>query len=131
MRIGEIVIAIAAGDTFMLDDTKNGDPRHVPIHPKIKRAIKVTLRDKFWMSKRFKEAATECGMGHLRFHDLRHSAASVMINAEVDLYTVRAVLGHKSATSTQRYPHLATAPLRKALGKIGKKSPTTKTKRAA
>lgn len=131
MRIGEIVVATAKGETFMLDDTKNGNPRHVPIHPKIKRAIKVPLRDKYWMSKRFKDAAIECGMEHLRFHGLRHSAASAMINTEVDLYTVGAVLGHRSATSTQRYSHLATASLRKALGKIGKKSPTTKTKRVA
>ncbi|KXJ63044.1 hypothetical protein AXY46_03230 [Achromobacter xylosoxidans] len=40
-------------------------------------------------------------LGHLRFHDLRHSAASEMINVnKVDLYTTGAVLGHKSAAST-------------------------------
>jgi site-specific recombinase XerD len=71
-------------------------------------------------------------MGQLRFHDLRHSSASEMINAEVDLYTVGAVLGHKSPASTKRYAHLATDSLKVALEKIGvKKSPTTKTKRAA
>lgn len=72
---------------------------------------------------------------HLRFHDLHHSAASAMINAKVDLYTVGAVLGHRSAQSTQRYAHLATDSLRDALSRIGakpaKKSPASKKQRAA
>lgn len=122
MRISEILRAGIDGDTFTLDDTKNGEPRHVPIHPKIMTAIKVPHKDRFWVSKRFKEAAIVCGMGQLRFHDLRHSAASAMINGKVDLYTVGAVLGHKSAASTRRYAHLATESLRDALGKIGVKA---------
>lgn len=131
MRMGEIVRAERVDGMFQLADTKNDDPRHIPIHPKIATAAKVQLRDRFWMSKRFKEAAIAVGLGDLRFHDLRHSAASAMINAEVDLYTVGAVLGHKSAQSTQRYSHLATKALKTAVGKIGKKVPTTKKMRVA
>ena len=48
-----------------------------------------------------------------------------MINAGVDLYTVGGVLGHKSPASTQRYAHLATARLAKALGTVGQKFPHT------
>ncbi|WP_223850545.1 tyrosine-type recombinase/integrase [Bordetella hinzii] len=83
------------------------------------------------MSKQFKAAAREVGLGHLRFHDLRHSAASEMINSKVDLYTVGAVLGHKSAASTKRYSHLATETIGQAVAKIGKKSPNQKKTRAA
>jgi len=54
-----------------------------------------------------------------QLHDIRHSAASAMINAGVDLYTVGAVLGHKSHASTQRYSHLATDRLSEAIAKIG------------
>lgn len=43
----------------------------------------------------------------LRIHDLRHSAASFMINAGIDLYAVGKVLGHANHQSTQRYSHLA------------------------
>lgn len=43
----------------------------------------------------------------LRIHDLRHSAASFMINAGVDLFAVGKVLGHASYQSSQRYSHLA------------------------
>lgn len=131
MRMGEILGAEVKDGLFVLADTKNGEPRHVPVHPKIRCTLGVPMKDKYWTSKRFKEAARACGLGHLRFHDLRHSAASAMINAGVDLYTVGTVLGHKSAVSTKRYAHLATDNLRDALGKIGTFSPSTKRKRAA
>src|SRR5690606_28144733 len=92
MRISEILVTQVDGDTFILRSTKNGKPRHVPVHPKIASSLHLRNRDRFWISKRFKEAASKVGMGHLRFHDLRHSSASAMINSEVDLYTVGAVL---------------------------------------
>jgi len=47
----------------------------------------------------------------LRIHDLRHSAASFMVNSGVDLFAVGKVLGHASYQSTQRYSHLANATL--------------------
>ena len=57
----------------------------------------------------------------MHFHDLRHSAASEMINVDIALYTVGAVLGHKDARATKRYAHLATRTLAAAVGQIGKK----------
>lgn len=131
MRLSEILEAVRQDGMFLLEDTKNGEPRHVPMHPKIRAASKVGPRNKWNVSKEFKAAAVAVGMGHLRFHDLRHSAASAMINANVHLYTVGAVLGHKSAASTQRYSHLATEAMKSALGEIGKKSPTQKKARVA
>ncbi|MEJ2897231.1 tyrosine-type recombinase/integrase [Bordetella avium] len=131
MRLGEVVAAVREDGLFKLPDTKNGLPRFVPIHPKANAAAKVRMRDKWTMSKNFKKAARAVGMGHLRFHDLRHSAASEMINASVDLYTVGAVLGHKSATSTKRYAHLATETIGGALANIGRKSPDAKKQRVA
>ena len=47
------------------------------------------------------------GLPKLRIHDLRHSAASFMVNSGVDLFAVGKVLGHASIQSTQRYAHLA------------------------
>ena len=131
MRLGEVVSASREDGLFKLPDTKNGNPRFVPIHPRARAASTVAMRDKWHMSKQFKKAARAVGMDHLRFHDLRHSAASEMINSSVDLYTVGAVLGHKSAASTKRYAHLATETIGEALANIGKKSPIAKRKRAA
>lgn len=40
-------------------------------------------------------------------HSMRHSAASWLVMAGVDLYRVQALLGHESYLTTQRYAHLA------------------------
>ena len=58
----------------------------------------------------------------MHLHDLRHSTASEMINARVDLYTVGAVLGHTDPRSTKRYAHLRHETLAEAVGKIGRRA---------
>lgn len=126
MRLGEIIRAVRTDNAFVLADTKNGEPRIVPIHPKIKGCARMTMPEASKISKYFRAARLLAGMDYLHFHDLRHSAASSMINEGVDLYTVGAVLGHKSASSTKRYAHLATDSLREAIGKIGQKIPHKK-----
>ena len=120
MRLSEILRARRVGDTFVLDDSKNGKPRIVPIHPRI-RSIRLSGAKKITIQQAFKESARSQGMGHYHFHDLRHSTASEMINAGADLYTVGSVLGHADPRSTKRYAHLATSSLAVAIGRIGKK----------
>jgi integrase len=44
---------------------------------------------------------------HIRFHDLRHTAASEMLRRGVLLREVQYVLGHSSARMTERYAHFA------------------------
>ena len=131
MRMAEIRTAARLDGNFVLEDTKNGEPRIIPIHPRIRACAEISLPDQSCISKHFRRARAAAGMDELHFHDLRHSAASEMINNEVDLYTVGAVLGHKSSQSTKRYAHLATSSLRAAIGKIGQKIPHQKKKRAA
>lgn len=133
MRLGEILSARVEGGRWHLDDTKNGEPRIVPIHPRVWTAAHNTSRKpaKITVQSYFKEAARALGHKDLHFHDLRHSAASEMINNDIDLYTVGAVLGHRDQRSTARYSHLATRSLDLAIKKIGQKSPTTERKKAA
>ena len=50
-----------------------------------------------------------------RFHDLRHHYASGLVSAGVNLYTVQALLCHKSPAMTQRYSHLSDQALRDAV----------------
>ena len=121
MRLSEIIRARVEGDNFVLADTKNGDPRHVPVHPKVLRCTKYKWPSRYMAAYHFEDARKSVGMEWLHFHDLRHSAASAMIQSGVDLYTVGAVLGHRSSASTKRYAHLATDGLKQAIGKIGKK----------
>lgn len=138
-RISEVLGAAAvdtpSGQALAIADSKNCQPRMVPVHPRIAHLVRGTWPlpvTKWTVSKDAKAAMRAVGLGHARLHDLRHSAASEMINQGVDLYTVGGVLGHKSAVSTARYAHLAQARLRDAVGKIGaRKSPPTKHPRAA
>lgn len=123
MRQGELLSCRVENGVFALDDTKNGERRMVPIHPKLQCYLKrIPIKaGASTISHNFKSAAESLGLGHLRFHDLRHSTASALINAGIDLYTVGGVLGHKSPQSTQRYAHLATDTLAAAVAKIGAK----------
>lgn len=119
MRISEIIRAERTEFAFVLHDTKNGEPRIVPMHPRVRCCAHIRQTNNSRTSRYFREARALVGMEWLHFHDLRHSAASQLINNQVDLYTVGAVLGHKSSQSTQRYAHLATDTMRAAIMKIG------------
>jgi len=55
----------------------------------------------------FRRACQRANVVGLRFHDLRHSAASFMVQAGEPLNTVREILGHKDLKMTLRYAHLA------------------------
>jgi integrase len=123
MRRSEIVRADITLDGYSLGDTKNGRPRIVPIHPRIavlSRRVTFTISTKQFESA-WIAARETAGYPHTRFHDLRHAAASEMINAGVDIFTVGVVLGHKSVVSTKRYSHLVTERLANAVMSIGRK----------
>ncbi len=123
MRLGEIKRARPVGTAWVLDDTKNGNPRIVPIHPRVavcaRRFNQAT--PKITIQRCWERARDAAGLQGMHFHDWRHSAASELINAGVDLYTVGRVLGHKDARSTARYSHLAVETLEAAVGRIGQK----------
>ncbi|MBL4874011.1 MAG: site-specific integrase [Rhodobacteraceae bacterium] len=55
----------------------------------------------------FKGARTRAKIDDLRFHDLRHTFASRLVQQGVSLYEVMHLTGHKSLEMVQRYAHLA------------------------
>jgi integrase len=121
MRLSEILRLGPSEDVFELHDTKNGESRNVPIHPKIAAlARRLPIRVKRGaIQKHFRAARKAAGMEWLHLHDERHSAASNMVNSGVDLYTVGQVLGHRDLRSTKRYSHLNVQTLTAAIRKIG------------
>lgn len=122
MRVGEILAAERRAGMFVLRDTKNGEPRIVPMHPIITSASRLPMPRRSEIDYWWPKARETCKLTHVRLHDLRHTAATEMVNAGVDLATVGAVLGHKSHASTKRYAHHGVQRLADALAMIGRKS---------
>lgn len=49
----------------------------------------------------------------MRFHNLRHSFATRLVQRGVDLYSVKELIGHKTIAMTMRYAHHDTESLRR------------------
>jgi site-specific recombinase XerD len=61
------------------------------------------------------------------WHDLRHTFASRLVMAGVDLYTVCKLLGHHDIKMTMRYAHLAPGYMKAAVNLLNKRRTGTKT----
>ena len=131
-------------EILYLYNTKNGKRREIPINDQVKAAlIKIQnpkneyvfcredgslIRD---IRKPFFTALKKSGIINFRWHDLRHTAASHLVMAGIDLNTVRELLGHSSLEMTLRYAHLSPNHKKRAvdvlsqhLGNIWTPSPT-------
>ncbi len=124
MRLGELMAAEPSGDVILLADTKNGEARAIPAHPKIRHLLRFLPLPgpKITIQRAWARACRAAGVDGKTFHDLRHSAASEMVNAGVPEATIGAVLGHRDRRSTRRYTHLRLPTLAEAVKTIGKKA---------
>ena len=68
--------------------------------------------------KAFVRACKTAGIAGLRFHDLRHTFASRLIEKGVDIVTVKELLGHSTILLTQRYTHSRNEQRRRAVEKL-------------
>lgn len=67
----------------------------------------------------FKKLLKKHGFPVVRFHDLRHSFATIMLEQRVDLETVSAMLGHNSIVITADiYTHVRQQIKATAAGKL-------------
>lgn len=95
---------------------KSGQARHVPLNREAVAVLK-TYRKQHQeegplfgvvaVTKSWANLMTAAKIEGFRFHDLRHTFASKLVMAGVDLNTVRELLGHGDITMTLRYAHLA------------------------
>jgi integrase len=58
------------------------------------------------LTNRWERLRAKAGIRDLRWHDLRHTTASYLAQAGASLPMIGMVLGHRNASSTQRYVHL-------------------------
>jgi integrase len=65
-----------------------------------------TALDRSLITSRWKSIRRNAGLVNTRWHDLRHCAASYLVQAGATLAEVGSVLGHKSTSVTERYAHL-------------------------
>ena len=66
----------------------------------------------------FAHAVQRVGLEDFTFHDLRHTFASRLVMAGVDLPTVKELLGHKGSAMTLRYTHLSTDHKQRAVSAL-------------
>lgn len=59
------------------------------------------------------------GLPDTRLHDLRHTFASIAASSGASLPMIGALLGHSNPTTTHRYAHLFSDPLRKMADTVG------------
>lgn len=112
---------------------KSGQTRHIPLNDEaltILQKWKMQQANSYWVfsgknGQPIKDIKTawasvlrRARITHFRFHDLRHHFASQLVMAEVDLNTVRQLLGHSDYSSTLRYAHLAPCFLADAVAKL-------------
>ncbi len=63
----------------------------------------------------FRKACRRAGIENFRIHDLRHTCAAWLVQANVRLDRVRDLLGHRSIETTEIYAHLAPDDIREAV----------------
>jgi integrase len=128
MRMGEILSLTWEGvdlfrKTVTVFRSKNGERRTLPINQTVLDLLKnkakvrplktnlvfcsqaLTPREGSHLRRAFRAALRVAAVANFRFHDLRHTFATRLVQAGIDLYKVQRLLGHKSGLMTQRYAH--------------------------
>lgn len=120
---------------ILLDITKNGERREIPVNDTLRGVLQgitrrldipyvfhdnITGKPYQDVKRSFNTALRKTGIRDFHFHDLRHTFASHLIMAGVDITTVSRLLGHKTLTMTLRYSHLAPAHMTKAVDILDK-----------
>lgn len=96
----------ALGLLRKLRDERQGDGDGQYVFPGKRKGTWFTSIQKPWQKLR-----RDAGLDDVHIHDLRHSFASLAVASGESLYLVGHVLGHRRAITTQRYAHVAVAPM--------------------
>ena len=122
-NVGFAIFLIATVIFQQAIETKNGNPKTLPLN-KIaldvlnQRSTVKSLKNDFVffnssgdkinsnvLRTAFYSVLKEVGIDDFRLHDLRHTFATRLAQAGVDLYKISKLLGHEDIKMTQRYAH--------------------------
>lgn len=121
MRLSEVLRIdpkAIEGDALRVQG-KNGEERLVPIPEELRPYLAEFPMKAGWRNvyRGFQSARKRAGL-QLRFHDLRHLAATRMAEAGHHPLIIADVLGHKSLQTTRKYTHPSLEAKREALRSI-------------
>ncbi|MBL7084252.1 MAG: site-specific integrase [Candidatus Aminicenantes bacterium] len=113
---------------IFIKETKSNIMRKIPINSVVATTLKSIKKDNDFVFPGprkgekysdifypFKQACRKADIKDMRFHDLRHTAATLMVIGGIDLVTVKEILGHSSIEQTMRYAHPTPENKRKAV----------------
>lgn len=114
--------------------SKNGEARHVPMTSVVREILTRLPRpldktalvfpnnapgpDLRWAEKTFPGAVSAAQIEDFRFHDLRHTFASRLAMAGVDLLTLKELGGWKTLAMVERYAHLSPGHRQSAIERL-------------
>lgn len=122
--------------------SKHGDTRHVPLSDEAMEILKAIRAETRMMSpwcfpslnplthtdaqnfyrRIYLPALKKAGIEGMVWHTLRHTTASRLVMAGVDIRTVQEIMGHKTLAMTMRYSHLSARHVSEAINRIGMKT---------
>lgn len=130
-RRGEILSAMWKFNVDMkrqvvtIQASKNGNEKTIPMSKQLyemlqKKERVVSISGRVFdvtvsaLKDAFDRAVAKAGIDDFRFHDLRHTFGSRLIQMGIDFYRVKELMGHKSIRMTERYAHHNTESLKPA-----------------
>lgn len=91
------------GRVIHLKDTKSGKPRSIPVADELDPKRFPFGMGKTYLFQGFQAARRRAVLPHIRFHDLRRSFGTWLVQKRTDAAVVRDLLGHSTLTMTSRY----------------------------
>ena len=110
------------GDAIkVLDISEQPELRKLLLERKLRSSTDLVFPNADGCRKSWANALRRAGIKGFRFHDLRHTCASYLLQSGWKLDEVGLYLGHKGIASTQRYAHHADDVTRRAGGILSKR----------
>jgi integrase len=125
-RRGELLRVTAQDRTrpnwLVLPKTKAGEPQGVPLTERAQGALADLLADVVPSQQRlrhhFEAARIKAGLEDVCFHTYRHTCATRLLEAGVDLQETKEWLRHSDISTTLRYRHVSSKHLEATAGRL-------------